>query len=207
MLLEINQLDGWDVSSLDVLRQGVTLACRGDGPAYARFRTATLARFADTSNPVVAERTLKICLLQAADGGMVKALGPLADRAAAAFASQTSDNPDAVFHAAWGAVSLALMEYRRGKYARAVEWCRRSQDYSEDNQPRNATVDILLAMADQRRGRTEDARAELSQGRELVDAKFKAGLERGDGELGFWFDWVFARILLQEADGGGRAEG
>jgi len=134
-------------------------------------------------------------------------LGPLADRAAAAFASQTSDNPDAVFHAAWGAVSLALMEYRRGKYARAVEWCRRSQDYSEDNQPRNATVDILLAMADQRRGRTEDARAELSQGRELVDAKFKAGLERGDGELGFWFDWVFARILLQEADGGGRAEG
>jgi tetratricopeptide (TPR) repeat protein len=201
-MLEINQLDGWDVSSLDELRQGVALVELGDGPAYARFRAATLARFAGTSNPVVAERTLKICLLQAADGGSMKALSPLAERAAAAFASQTGDSPDAVFHAAWGSVSLALMEYRRGNYAGAVEWCRRSQAYAEDNQPRNATVDILLAMADQRRGRTEDARAELSQGRELVDAKFKAGLERGDGELGFWFDWVFARILLQEAERG-----
>jgi hypothetical protein len=199
VMLQVDQLDGWDVSSLDVLRQGAVLAHMGDEAGYARFRHETMTRLAGTANPVVAERTLKISLLRPVDGPTMDALRPLADTAAAAFANLNSDTTDAIFHAAWGSVSLALWEYRRGNYTRAVEWCRRSRAYSEANQPRTATVQVLLAMADHQLGRTGEAAAELKLGRDAIEARFGDGLERGDGELGFWFDWVFARIMLQEA--------
>ena len=199
VMLQVDQLDGWDVSSLDVLRQGAVLAHMGDEAGYARFRHETMTRLAGTANPVVAERTLKISLLRPVDGPTMDALRPLADTAAAAFANLNSDTTDAIFHAAWGSVSLALWEYRRGNYTRAVEWCHRSRAYSEANQPRTATVQVLLAMADHQLGRTGEAAAELKLGRDAIEARFGDGLERGDGELGFWFDWVFARIMLQEA--------
>jgi hypothetical protein len=35
--------------------------------------------------------------------------------------------------------------------------------------------------------------------RELIDHQFKAGLVAGDGDKGFWFDWVLGRILEREA--------
>ena len=47
--------------------------------------------------------------------------------------------------------------------------------------------------------RPEEARAELSQGEKLIEDKFRSGLDRGTGVQGFWFDWVFAHILLREA--------
>ncbi len=201
VVVQVNQLDGWDVASLDYLRQGVALVSGGDAPGYARFRPAVIARFQGTANPVVAERTLKICLLQAPDARLLADLTPFADTASRAFANVESTSTDEIFHAAWGSVSVALLEYRRGHYAQAVAWCRRSQNYSEDNQPRNATVHVLLALAERQLGQTDEERRELAQGRELIEAKGSAGLERGDGELGFWFDWVFGRILLQEAEG------
>jgi hypothetical protein len=33
----------------------------------------------------------------------------------------------------------------------------------------------------------------------MIEGKFKNGLDRGTGVQGFWFDWIFARILLGEA--------
>ena len=50
-------------------------------------------------------------------------------------------------------------------------------------------------------GKKSEAEAELNQGREMIESKFKSGLDRGSGVQGFWFDWVFAKILLREAKG------
>jgi tetratricopeptide (TPR) repeat protein len=200
VLLQVDQLDGWDVSSLDMLRQGATLAYLGDRNRYARFREDAIARFAGTANPVVAERTVKICLLLPAESKMMAALGPLTETAARGFVTVNSDSPDTILQAAWGSVSVALMEYRRGNYTKTIEWCRRCLTYSEDNQPRTATAHILLAMAYHQLGRSAEMPAELKQGRDMIESRFNLGLDRGDGELGFWFDWVFGRILLREAD-------
>ena len=57
----------------------------------------------------------------------------------------------------------------------------------------------MLAMADYQRGQTGAACSELAQGREVVEAKFNSALERGKSGGGFWYDWVFAKHLLQEA--------
>jgi len=105
-----------------------------------------------------------------------------------------------VFLAAWRSVSLALMEYRRGDYTRAAAWCRRCLDYPEYNAPRAATARVILAMSCQHLGQADEARSELTHARSMIEDKFKKnGLDRGTGVQGFWFDWLFARILLGEA--------
>jgi hypothetical protein len=48
-------------------------------------------------------------------------------------------------------------------------------------------------------GRDAEAEAELARGRDAIEGKFKTRLDRGTPIQGFWFDWLFARILLREA--------
>ena len=55
-------------------------------------------------------------------------------------------------------------------------------------------------MACHQLGEVEMARSELAQGRDLVTAQFLQGLGGGSGSDGFWYDWLFARILLREAE-------
>jgi eukaryotic-like serine/threonine-protein kinase len=193
-------LDNWDDMALDYLRLGTTLIETGDADNYRNFCELTINRFAGTTNPVVAERTIKISLLMPPDKQILDGLAPFAGTASQAFANADMSDADAVFHAAWGCVSLSLIEYRRGNYAKAADWCRRSLGYSQDNEPRTATAQIILAMSEFQLGQKADATSELAQGRETIENRFQDGLERGDGEQGFWFDWVFGRIILNEAE-------
>ncbi len=196
VLLQVNQLEGWDVSTLDYLERGPALIELGDTNGYERFRQEAIARFTGTLCPV-ADRIVKISLLLPADKRVIGSLSPLADITAKSFAE--ADAGGDIFQAAWRSVSLALLEYRRGNYTRAVDWCRRCLSYSEYNAPRTATARVILAMSCHQLDRAEDARSELVAGREIVEAKFKSGVDRGTPVQGFWFDWVFARIILREA--------
>jgi hypothetical protein len=78
-------------------------------------------------------------------------------------------------------------------------WCRRCLAYPEYNAPRAATAHVILALACQQLGRTGEARSEMANGRDIIEGKFKVPIDRGTPVQGFWFDWVFARILLREA--------
>jgi hypothetical protein len=197
-LLKVDHLDSWDQVTLDYLELGPALLELGDLKGYERFRQEGIARFAGTSYPV-ADRIIKINLLAPADEAMIKSLLPQVEVAEKTFAVvEESASPD-VFQAAWRSVSLALLEYRRGDYARAANWSRRCLAYPEHNAPRSATAHVLLAMSCWQQGQKSEAEAELNQGREMIEAKFKNQLDRGSGVQGFWFDWVFAGILLREA--------
>ena len=197
LLLQIDQLDGWDISTLDYLECGSVLIELGDMAGYERFRQAIIAHVADAVYPFT-DRIIKISLLLPADEKMLKALEPLAEEEAKSFTTNVNADGD-VFLAAWRSVSLGLMEYRRGDYTKAAAWCRRCLDYSEYNAPRAATARVILAMACQQLGQPDEARSELAQGRKIIEDKFQSGLNRGTGVQGFWFDWLFGRILLGEA--------
>jgi len=201
VLVQINKFYGWDMASLDYLRLGPALIELGDANGYERFRQEAIARFTRTTYPVAAERVVKISLLRPADPETMGALAPLAELAAKPFASVASDstNAESVFQAAWGSLSMALMAYRQGDYARAEQWCRHSLAYPGDNPPRVATAQVILAMAYHQLGQNREAIAQLAQGRESIEGKFHDDLDPGNAEHGFWFDWVFARILLHEA--------
>ncbi|HKW29672.1 MAG TPA: serine/threonine-protein kinase [Verrucomicrobiae bacterium] len=201
VLMQINKFDGWDMASLDYLRLGPALVELGDVEGYERFRQEAIARFAGTPYPVAAERVVKISLLRPADPKTMDALAPLVALAAKSFDNVPPDNTnaEAVFQAAWGSISVALMEYRRGNYARAEEWCRHCLAYPGDNPPRVATARVILAMSCHQLGQNQEATTQLAEGRESIEAKFDDDLDPGSAEHGFWFDWVFARILSHEA--------
>jgi serine/threonine protein kinase len=197
LLLQIDQLDGWDASTLDYLECGPVLIENGDLAGYEHFRQNVTAHVTDVAYPFT-DRIIKISLLLPATEKIMRNLDPLAQIAEKSFATNAAVTDD-VFLAAWRSVSLALMEYRRGDYTKASAWCRRCLDYPEYNAPRAATARVILAMSCQHLGQTEEARSELEQARGMIENKFKNGLDRGTGVQGFWFDWVFARILLREA--------
>jgi serine/threonine protein kinase len=199
LLLQLNQLDGWDVGTMDFLGCGVCLIESGDAEHYDWFRQAALSRFASTPNGVAAERIIKICLLKAPSQGVLESFAPLARVAEGSFSTVDSHDAEAVFRAAWGSVSLALWEYRQGHYARSIEWARRCLAFPESNAPRAAAAHVELALALRQTGQRDEALRELSQGRQSIEDEFNGSLEAGSAVQGFWFDWVFARILLREA--------
>ena len=197
LLLAVNQLEGADLSTLDYLRCGPSLLEIGDASGYERFRQEAIARFSG-SPTVFSDRIVKVSLLMPANKRVLDSMGPLAE--ATARHLQEADAGGDVFTAAWRSVSLGLLEYRRGNYPAAVEWLERCLAYPESNAPRTATARVILAMAYHQLGRGADAHAELQLGREIVESWVTRGrLERGTPIQGFWFDWVFARILFLES--------
>ena len=196
LLLRVNSLDGADGTTLDYLRVGPVLIELGDPEGYEHFRQEAIARYAGTPCPF-ADRIVKISLLTPADKKILEALAPFADEMARSV--PRDDMAGDAFRSAWQSVSLALWEYRQGNFAGAVEWCQRCLAYPESNAPRAATAQVIMAMASQRLGRTEQARAELATGREIVESKFRSRGVRGTPVQGFWFDCAFARILLRES--------
>lgn len=195
LLLQVNQLEGFDVSSLDHLRAGPPFVEVGDTRAYERFRQDAIARFAGTTFPYT-DRILKISLLLPANKAVIDSLAPFAE-ATGKFCAEADASGD-VFTAAWRSVSLALFAYRKGNDTDAADWCRRCLAYPGSNAPRTATARAILAMACHRLGQAEAAHAELRAAREIVDRQFKNRADRGNPVQGFWFDWVFARVLVRE---------
>jgi len=195
-LTKINALDGSDAASLDCLRCGPVLLESGDIPAYERFRRDAIARFTETTFPF-ADRIVKISLLTPPSKEMIASLQPLAE--ATRRSLQLADAAGDDFQAAWRTVSLALLAYRSENYAEAITRCQHCLAYPEYNASRTATARIILALAYGKQGRGPESRAELQGGREILENKRHAPLDRGTPVQGFWFDWVFARILLKEA--------
>lgn len=195
-LLRVDRLDGGDGATLDHLRAGAALVELGDMRAYEAFRQEAIARFATAQYPYV-DRILKISLLMPANKAVLESLAPTA-QATAKFCAEAETSGD-VFTAAWRSVAMALFAYRQDNDREAAAWSRRCLAYPGSNAPRTATALAILAMASHRLGQTEEARAELLAAQETVERYFKARLDRGNPVQGFWFDWVFARVLVREA--------
>ncbi len=179
--------------TMDYLRHGPVLVSAGDTAAYDNFRRAAIARYANTTEPVQAERVVKVSLLAPADRQLIRSLQPLA---AIASASLEQTEPDAnVGLAAWRAFSLALMKFREADHAGAVAMCERSIGYGFTNDALSANRGVVLAMARFRLGQTDAARAELELCRNVIAAQRLAS----PNYYWYWFDWAFAAVLLEEA--------
>ncbi len=197
LLLEADQKDNsWAITE-DLLKAGPILIERGYTQGYERFRRAAIARYAGTTDPVFAERTLKISLLLPGDAQLMKLLEPLSD--VAANSMQGQGNPNDIM-AAWRCISLGIMAYRQGNTPTAIAWSKRCLSYADQNPPRMATAHIIQAMSCYQLNEGEEARSELESGRKQVEAEFAGGLQPGNGAIGFWYDWLYARILLREAE-------
>ena len=195
MLVHVGQFESEGIVTLDCTRCSCALMEAGDAGRYARFRTTLLQRFAGTTDPISAERVVKVCLLAPAPPPVMDSLRPLAQFAAASFSNTNVAN----WMLPWRAASLALWEYRCGHWNESAAWAARYVESDTDTGARTATARVLLSMACQQLGQTGKARTQLAAGMKLLKDHFRGGFAMGDGNSGFWFDWKIAQILAREA--------
>jgi len=196
VLLKIDALDDWNDVTLDHQLYGTELVESGELDRYQQFRCAVLAPFEVSTNGRADWRILKAGLLLPASPSLIAALTPLAtvaERDFTAMSRRTGVNDP------WGSIPMALWKYRRGDYAGAAELCAGCLTNTNEYPVQIQTDRMILAMADWQLGRQAGAHAELAAGRAVIEDKFKNPLGLGNAHQGFWWDWVFARILLREA--------
>lgn len=198
VLAQIDEPRGADATTLDVLRHASLEVELGNLTEYRRYRDQLITQYGSTEDPLVAERIVRASLLIPADGGTLSALQPLAEVAEKSLEISSQQVP--LDMAAWRAYALALLEYRRGNYRRAVDWCERSLDYDQGVQSRVAGVNLVLAVASWKQGHADEAHAALDRGRDILDDVFQNGVIKTRKWEGYWFDWIDARIRLREAN-------
>jgi len=159
----------------------------GDLASYRQICQRMLSRFGNTSEPSVAERMTKDCLMLPASGADAAVIARLADLSAQAAEKYSPHG--------WYEFAAGLAAYRRADYRSAIQWTRKT--LQSVHQVRSVEAYMVLAMAYQRSNQPQDARQALADGLEHA-RKNLPRLESGD--LGRdWLDWIIAQALLREA--------
>jgi eukaryotic-like serine/threonine-protein kinase len=194
-------LEGWDYSSLDYSRCAVTFVAVGDWEAYEQFRQSAVQQFGATQDPIIAERTIKVCLLTPPDAALLKQLLPLYEVAAKSLEPEEVARATEGWMIPWRCISVGLMELRQGRPLEAIAYSDRSLAHPSENPARNATAHVIRAMAQHLAGNRAAAEQELGDIRPVIERHTAKQLRPGDGGRGYWFDWVLAQVLLREATG------
>jgi hypothetical protein len=189
VVMHLDQLDVWASVTLDYQAYAVLLVETGDFSTYTQFCRTTAARYAGEKNGDAAGRILKSCLLRPPDANLTAALQPLAKAAEDWFSKNA--NP-------WSAIPVSLWRYRCRDYRNAVEVALPKIGQS-DASAATATNCAILAMALFHEGKIGEARENLARARKIVETGFTTSLG-ATGTQGSWFDWLFARILVREAE-------
>ena len=179
---------------------GISQVEAGKLEDYEKFQRLAIANYGKSSNYIFSAIVLKSCLLTPAGPRVLEGLQPLADQVAKRLDSRSADSIDAE-QGAFAAMSMALVEYRKGNFARTQEWCRRSLAFPDSNDARSATVHAVGSLAARKLGQSELADSELASAQEI--AKRALGPNpmalQNQGQ-GYWQDCAIARVLLREAE-------
>jgi len=189
-LLRIDKLNNLGQIAFDYQSYGVVWAKVGGREQYDLFRQTAVTNFYET--PV--NGVFIACLQFAATKPQLDRLKPMAD-----YLESHSDSPAPNHVSQWIFMPLALWHYRIGDYAGAFEWAQRGQEQKNKFPACDADLHLIAAMTDFQRGQITEACAELAEGRQEIETKTQSGLEHGKAEAGYWFDWVFASVLFEEA--------
>jgi hypothetical protein len=190
-VIHLDEFDIWRSVTLDYQAYAVLLMEAGDFSTYAQFCRTTAARYAAETNGDAAGRILKSCLLRPPDAELISMLQPLAKVTEKEF-PRSGSKP-------WMAIQVSLWHYRCGDYPRAAEFALPKEGQS-DTSAATATNCAIFAMALFHEGKVEEATKQLARARKIVNAEFAQRLGERDSKMGYWYDWVFARILLREAE-------
>src|SRR5262249_38545365 len=131
------------------------LAEAGDQAAYGAHCRTMLARFSSSTNAVIAERSLKDCLILPSpeiNNEAVKVFGPL----------------NATLSPAYAGFSPALGDYRLGRFAEAVAGLEKVLKSSNIDYTRDAAAYFTIAMAQAKLNQPALARAALAKGNQVI---------------------------------------
>jgi eukaryotic-like serine/threonine-protein kinase len=203
VLVQVNQVDKTDQSdraTSDLLLAAPLLIEAGNLTRYNQMRRMELARLSGTTNLIAAEQLLKTSLLAPAEPSTMALRDPLAKLLSDSLDSKNPTVNDSSFNAAWRALALALLEYRRGNFTASADWLKRCSNYPGQAPSCITITHILSGMTWLQLGDAQAAETELNLGRKLVENHFAKKLELSDSKSGLLAGWLTAHILLREAD-------
>jgi eukaryotic-like serine/threonine-protein kinase len=159
----------------------------GDLENYRLHREKILRQFAETSDPVTAERMAKDCLVFPPPASDLSLITKMADTAIAI--GENKPRPYFLF-------AKGFSEFRLGRFEGAAEWMEKVIAFRGDIY-RTVQAQMVLAMAEHQLRKSDQAHATLAAGLEVADTRFpKAGKGSLDDQ---WNDWVIAHALIREA--------
>jgi eukaryotic-like serine/threonine-protein kinase len=158
----------------------------GDLEGYRQHRAAILRQFAQTSDPVTAERMAKDCLILPPPAADLPLIAKMADLAI----TMGENKPRPYFLFARG-----FAEYRLGHFESAAEWMEKVVVFQGDLY-RTVQAQMVLAMALHQLRKTDQARETFAKGLEIAETRFP---KSGKGLDEQWHDWVIAHALIREA--------
>jgi hypothetical protein len=95
---------------------------------------------------------------------------------------------------------LALWNHRRGNPEQVIRWGELTLQHDLVDQDRVACFRLLLAMARQQMGETEQARMLLEEAAKSIRAMMESSSEKLDNDIIAWVGWNTAQILQEEAE-------
>ena len=190
----VGRLDSWKTTTIDHQSYGVALLMGDKLADYETFRHDHSERFATVDNADAVARVLKLCLLRPIDAPLRQRLRPLGERVERWLA--TLPNPVM----GWASLPVSLWRYRQGDIAGARHVAALGYNEKLRSSALTASKRVLLALCALNEGRHDTAAPMLAAARADIAAKFSRGLSEGSAGDGFWYDWAFAKLLLDEAD-------
>jgi tetratricopeptide (TPR) repeat protein len=178
------QPDGWGLYAL----LAALLLESNEQPKYQQLCDQLLTTYGGTTNVYVADQVAKACLLVPGTAKNMDEVGRLADFSVT---GGTQDQDAMPFFE----VCKALSEYRQGHYDQAIEWAQ--QPLKIPGNFSHGQAYAVLAMADWRLGKLDEARTMLAGGEEVAPRSMPASIAEDPGNA--WQAWLFARIQLDEA--------
>jgi tetratricopeptide (TPR) repeat protein len=160
----------------------------GDLDAYRDHCAKVVELFAKTTEPHVAERMAKDCLILPTSGVELHVVENMANTAIGA-----GEN-----HGWWTYFQFVkgLCEYRQQRFASSVEWMETVLAKRGGEPFRDAQAQLVLAMAHDQLKEAEQARAALAEASVVIDSNSTTA----PGVLNTsWYDWLIARALQREA--------
>jgi tetratricopeptide (TPR) repeat protein len=175
----------------DTWNHAATLWARtGDRGGYRDHCRRMLDRFGPTTDPIVAERTAKACLLLPLGGPEQVAACDLADRVVALTRGHWVEP--------WAQATGGLAAYRREHFVDAVARADRCLAQGPGDWNRELPAHLVRAMALARLGRQDAAGAALAKASDLYRTNVTNLVGRPEG--GGWHDLVICEVLRREAE-------
>ena len=211
LLVRVDQLDGPDLIFADQLKLAAALLKAGDRRAYEQFRQSAVAKSVPT-NASDEYSLIKLALVEPPDSNLLHSIVRLAEVGEKNFPTPEDMRPYPSRGGQWSE-ALALLEYRRGRFSQALDWCSRCESYPLQSGASMSTTSLIRAMSNWRSGQYQSAVVDWTEAYELIQAKSQQGLDVGvapsalfPGALqpeereSSWQDWVMASLLLRECD-------
>ena len=171
-------------SDHDACHSFAPLLAQSDPEAYRRLCAQILRQFGRTSNPAIAERMARDCLILPPSAADLETISKMVDAAVAAGPS----------HPFWDYFQFVkgLSEYRNSRFADAAEWLQKVAAH-ENDPDRTVEAYMALAMAQHQVKQVDEARATLAKGLQIADTKL--------GKFGSpqFNDQIAAQMLMREA--------